>query len=770
MKNEQIVRNKLWASWDVAQKHNGVANVYGWGLTFYDSLVNPGNVCQFLCYVRNHRLPQPSDEGRYPPIRDESAPQHFTADEALTDEEPERLKAFGRDAFVTEFRAIVTSDVDFRQALFLGAFEALNELKDMGPTRIWTEGDTRGEGKMWWPGSGEQRCKLESVGVFTEYRKEDWHTVIAAEDKWQLLPETVEPFADWGVTHIFVLDDKPKNLDDAKGIIDDILKQLGRQEQVKVILMAVGEGHRGLQNFRLRGCKIDPGSKGGVKWDDQVVVDGQTTTPRKHYNAVENIAEAPDKVREILEKENDPKPAFILDWDSVFSDDVARQALQQAAVLEWLEKHVVPSAPETLYWRCGRGTPSKNRPNTVLFAAHDDGSGGFYTLLKLAKAMWDTVRNAGKNPQKELMLLFVNSSASNGPTDVAQAFGSSGIYLRTDNLIRLPKDPSVGGVRPDGLLSVVQKVAGRMDSWAATIPWQNAIRPNGTRINGWVDIDLAISMGVPWAHREAWRVGTHSIEVGDMCWSLVLGGSLEMANRSTSFARNVLARVAKCELLATEAWLLPFATPIEYVEHFASGGVPVNWLPGVFLERPGVQEWQDTKNLRVAFTTAARGRKIVGLYAGRTRVWDGVMDMLADRDGSTEYAVFGVRNDEIQLLEKTGGRVNPRVDTVVFVAASNLFLSRGGITALDCIAAHTPVAVTEEPFHWLSARQREALERAGLCLPIPLQGLQQNPTALIEELLARSDELMDVQARTYGIQSGSEWHLAQYLLKRLGVI
>lgn len=330
---KHLIKNKLWASWDVARSLNdNVANVLGWGCIFYDSLTMPVSVHQFQCYVKSFRLPQPDDRGQYPFIRDESARTHLTACGGLTAEEHKRLLAFGRSAFVNEFRFRVTRKINFRYTLLPGALNALNQLKLMGPTRIWTEGDMRGGRLTGCPGSSEQQYKLESAGVFSEYCKADQHTVIADEDKFRFLADVVDQLINWDTTHIFVLDDKAKNLDKAKKTIERALQELGTQKRIKVIRMAIGNGQQGLQPFQLEECEV-----GAKMWDIPIVVDDHKVTPRAYYSAVENITQARNKVQEILDSQSTPKkPAFILDWDGVFSDDVARQVLQQASVLDWV--------------------------------------------------------------------------------------------------------------------------------------------------------------------------------------------------------------------------------------------------------------------------------------------------------------------------------------------------------------------------------------------------------------------------------------------------
>jgi len=426
---------------------------------------------------------------------------------------------------------------------------------------------------------------------------------------------------------------------------------------------------------------------------------------------------------------------------------------------------------------------TRNGETVVLLGAHDDGGGAFGTLFRFARALWHTCGGEG------VRFIFLHSFVDRGNHhekprhEIASAFGPAAEFWPTANLVTLPKDPSVGRVRPDGLLPLIADVGARMDAWPTRFGSSEPLPLP------WKQVNLAISMGVPWLHREARRHGVVSIELGDMQWSMVLRGSLQMADRLTPDADRVCDRIRQCELLAREAWLIPFAAPIEYVQHFAAGGVPVNWLSGPMWGEPpetgenvtddGVpknpKQWQPARDLRAGLKKVAAGRTIVGLYAGRTHVWDGIMATIDSQPASDRHVVFGVKpgpdgKDHVWALEPGANEpVCPFPGTTAFAAASDLFLSRGGITAITCVATNTPVAVTEEHYHWLSARQRESLTRAGLCLPIPLRGLQQSPRSLIDETLLqdRAQEVDDVRERTRGIRPGGEWPLARCIGHRL---
>jgi hypothetical protein len=83
---------------------------------------------------------------------------------------------------------------------------------------------------------------------------------------------------------------------------------------------------------------------------------------------------------------------------------------------------------------------------TVVFAPHDDGSGAFGVLCRLARAL---VRRADEN-KYALHLYFLNSSMADGGQELVNRLlvetenEHTAAFMPTDNLIRLPKDPQTG--------------------------------------------------------------------------------------------------------------------------------------------------------------------------------------------------------------------------------------------------------------------------------------------------------------------------------------
>jgi hypothetical protein len=393
---------------------------------------------------------------------------------------------------------------------------------------------------------------------------------------------------------------------------------------------------------------------------------------------------------------------------------------------------------------------------TVVMAPHDDGFGAFSILARLARAL--------KCVRPSLRLIFVSGRWSEpqleefglGPPEVE--------LVEHSNLVRLPKDESTGGVDVAKLAQQLPDALANADQWGP--PEQDL---------DWKNVTLAISMGVPWLHRVAEKRGIPCVEVGDMCWSIVLREILTLDGRLTRETASLLGDVASCERKASEAWLLPFAAPHAYVDHFSSAAVPVNWIPGVFSSqdpdedsnRPFFEEWR-RKTLQ--------DRPDVGVHAGHTDVWADVVRNLKNLPsggpGDPAFTTAGFqrspRRTKLEVLEHGGATTTaPQMASLIpLYATQDLGVTRGGITVLDHIAARCPLAITEEPNHWLSDRQRSAALTAGVCLPLSLSAFRSDPRGTTAKLLARSDELETIRLRMAAVPTGAERPLAEYLAHR----
>jgi hypothetical protein len=129
----------------------------------------------------------------------------------------------------------------------------------------------------------------------------------------------------------------------------------------------------------------------------------------------------------------------------------------------------------------------------------------------------------------------------------------------------------------------------------------------------------------------------------------------------------------------------------------------------------------------------------------------------------------------VRLLERAGKdlfALPPMPSRIPLYQHQDLGVTRGGITVLDHIAARCPLAIAEEPYHWLSHRQRENVLRAGLALPIGLGEFKDRPEEVVKKLLKPEREggdrerLEEIKARMAGIEVGAEVHLAKYLVSR----
>jgi len=439
------------------------------------------------------------------------------------------------------------------------------------------------------------------------------------------------------------------------------------------------------------------------------------------------------------------------------------------------------------------GVPAEGNARHVLMAPHDDGFGAYATLAQLALAMLNRAASLGVDLHLTFLWGFPGFARTEDArrvvaTDFAGFPRTPQIFWHPNiNLYENPKDPDRGAV---DLGRIEADVFPRIDDGQAM--WRQAVAKAG--FSNWANLDLVISMGVPWLHTVARHVEKErgrplpSLEIGDTCPSLILRGNLELGNRLTHGVEALCREVATHEHRATEAWLLPLATPPEYVNHFAAGGVPVNWLPGLF--GPDRATIDDQVAYVRGVIDASRGtpgypldtgQAIVGIHAGRTSVWDGIAkDLAAEARPHGAFVLATGGRGTLDLLGRAppapGGRLWPIEGIAAKATALNqpfalfgaqdLAMSRGGITALEHIVAGCPVAVVDEPNHWLGHHQQRALAQAGLCIPVPLDTFRANPMPVIRNLLTeRQDDLKAIRRRTRGIWTGADRWLADYLLQ-----
>lgn len=404
---------------------------------------------------------------------------------------------------------------------------------------------------------------------------------------------------------------------------------------------------------------------------------------------------------------------------------------------------------------------------TILLAPHDDGFGAFSTMCALARSL----RVAAKRKGVTLRLVFI--SGKKAAEDLGRCRGPRTHLLKADLLYEISRDPKTGLVAPPAILKVVEKISRKARNWERGIRWGKCKAHGGKNCRlSWNSIDLCIGMGVPWLHRAARRHKVPSIELGDTSVSLILRGCLKEGGRLTAAAKRVLNRVAKDELMADEAWLLPFATPPVYETHFASGGVPVNWLPGLFGTRePGAEKKAKALRKKLRKDKRVGKRFVVGVHSGKTITWDPIKRKLAapNKSGKCVYVTAGMGPELYPLKQGSLTLPSAKVRSTSLMA-QDLCLTRGGISALEHIVACCPIAITEEPLHWLSHEQRAALVRAGLCIPISLCGLRRDPDRLCTALLKKQKSKLErIKRRMAGIQCDADQWFADYVLKFLNV-
>lgn len=346
----------------------------------------------------------------------------------------------------------------------------------------------------------------------------------------------------------------------------------------------------------------------------------------------------------------------------------------------------------------------------VVLAPHDDGSGAFAVLFRLARALLHVANKKGS----ALHLYFLNSSvAADGQVRLASllqgmcdTYKHRAILVPTDNLIWLPKDRETAAVIGERIPDLLRKwVHPLWNSWPSTPNWILSELPVMSReewIGGsgipvsfdprqkwnerklarwgtgelvpefWRDVSLGISMGVPQLHRAARREGFPSIEVGDWFFSVGLRGCMQESGirpETIAMTEPVLKMIEEDEFKANEAWLTLYQSPHrEYKEHLANSPVKFNEMDGLLWTgdpAPNLATWELAINLKGALMEDLISIRRVPpkclsyIVPGTTPVWHGILEALRQRKitGEDEVAILDLNRGRgtVSLLE--GGRI-----------------------------------------------------------------------------------------------------------------
>jgi len=429
------------------------------------------------------------------------------------------------------------------------------------------------------------------------------------------------------------------------------------------------------------------------------------------------------------------------------------------------------------------------RPQVCLVATHDDGLGGFVIGARL---VWALLRLAEKDGAGNLRPVFLcRKDLSHLREAHLDRFDSPVGLIAVDNLLVLPKDRRRGEVAPAGLPPLLEALARGVDTWAGRIAWDRAawVSRRGAAAGeppvDLRDVRLCISVGVPYLHAFAKRLGVPSVEVGDWSVSTVMRGCLEDAGLRGPEHDGPLARLAECERLAAEVWLLPYAAPVEeYRRHYAAGGKTVSVVDGVFGlgARPGWDLPEDAAAragaIRRELLEARPNNGLVwGVHAGGSGVWTGLLEALEGRppgDASQPLLVTVTPGTgAVRLLEalrppRTWRLPAGMPSPLGWYRNEDICITRGGMTALDHVAVRCPLAVVEEPNHWLGRMQRRQLVEAGLGVPVSRDDLRGAPGRAAAEIgrWFRDGQAEEVKRRMHEVPVDGHEKLAAHVYEK----
>jgi hypothetical protein len=360
----------------------------------------------------------------------------------------------------------------------------------------------------------------------------------------------------------------------------------------------------------------------------------------------------------------------------------------------------------------------------IVFAPHDDGSGAFAVLFRLARALLHVANGKGY----ELNIYFLNSSvAADGQirldsllSGLCDRYQHQAVLVPTDNLIWLPKDKDtatvMGGQIPGLLRNWIRPL---WYHWPATPAWIQPDLPVRNRedwINNreqartvgtkeiweekvlawwgegkltpqwWQDVTFGISMGVPQLHRIAHQEGFPSIEVGDWFFSVGLRGCMQESSVTQEVIASTepdLQMIKEDEFQARESWLTLYQAPHEeYKEHLENSPVKFNEMQGLLWTGdppPDLQTWKLAIELRRALDAdlsdlrGGQAKHIGYIVPGTTPVWKGILESLRRRK-ITDFDQIALldlnRGKSTVTLIENGGQILERASQVLQTAQS----------------------------------------------------------------------------------------------------
>jgi hypothetical protein len=431
---------------------------------------------------------------------------------------------------------------------------------------------------------------------------------------------------------------------------------------------------------------------------------------------------------------------------------------------------------------------------TIVLAPHDDGGGAFAVLWRIARAL---VHVADDHATALDIYVLNSSAADHGQARVNElARGSRqthrALYVPTDNLIRLPKDPTTAGVDGARIPDVLRNsVRPRWHEWPS--------EPNRVRAELWTRVDLGLSNGVPQLHRLARRYGFPSIEAGDWFFSVGLRGCMEDSGvppEVIASTEDDLRMIEADEFKAPEAWFAPYLAPVKiYTDHLANSAVRMRIMNGLLwsgdpVPAEGIVSWGAAQALRReidrhlaavrGLTADAVGRvRVVFIVGGATGVWSAIVEKVkAQERRETSAAVVDLdrHRASIALLERNGGefvsealqQLSGEERHLATCRASDCGVTRSAGGVLGFAATRRPVVLVDEPGHWLGRIQREQCLEAGICGTLQLGELLDDPHAAIQkkaDTLARNSSLDEMARAAEKLPVGAEHDLATYLWK-----
>jgi hypothetical protein len=205
----ELIKKKYLISRFATGERLGAQNIYQAAINLYAALYDQDGVDELI-------------------DKSEKFPERIDIMKTAVGGSPKRIP--DKEEFIAEIRRVLTRGVNYEEAVSEESKKQLFDImRKCVHTVIWTDGDTLGVPEKGLPGSREQLYKMGSTKFYNKMRQEiakeknqergEVMSVISVEGKMKRVLDIVEKFLKMGIENVIIIEDRIKNIEDARQII-----------------------------------------------------------------------------------------------------------------------------------------------------------------------------------------------------------------------------------------------------------------------------------------------------------------------------------------------------------------------------------------------------------------------------------------------------------------------------------------------------------------------------------------------------------------------